>query len=547
MVKGFILFFLIMLGISLLLAWLFKKNAKLAIGILMGLLSLIVSIALAPQLEILTHIKDMTSIPLSLKFSYALIISSISIIIVTFLCVASIIKICKSDTGGNFKFVGATFTISVLVAAFTFITLILSSLMEGAFGKSIAEIMFTRNYRYEENRLYLAIVCSCLLFIFSIVGLIILKNEKKVNPNEPVKEISNRFFLLVTSILLLIFSFFTTFCSLSVTLILIGKLTFLISSVVSLCSFSIFIALIIGINNPDKLHRFLKIAFSMMVLLSALPTFNFLFIFRENLIMFISLIVLGLSALGFFLVKMSRIVFEKEKKPKTFKFPKINSKSSEDIAKGAEILKQKTTVYSDLTVTTYQGIFKKAKQILISPQTEYLAIEQEDAPHEKILKSYVLPLLVIPALFSFIGYGLVGYSMQGHHFNDIGWGFRMAIVQIIVLLGGLYLSTFIISMLSDTFGAMKNFNRTFSLLAYAFTPMFIAGIFHIHHSLWWLVFLVGLYGLYLLFVGLKPILKPAKDKADTFTIISLMIPVVSYIILFLILKGIVLPQGFYFM
>ena len=253
---------------------------------------------------------------------------------------------------------------------------------------------------------------------------------------------------------------------------------------------------------------------------------------------FFSLLSILVFAIWGFFAK-SRKIKEKVQKTKTdIKIPNI---SSEDIAKGAEAAKQKTTELYNKTATFYQGVFKRAKQILLSPQSEYHAIEQEDKSHIKVLASYILPLLLMPVLFAFIGYGLVGFNYGGHHFSQVNWGFRMAIIQMLVLLGGIYLSSAAINALSDNFGVTKNFNRIFSLVAYAYTPVLLAGVFHIHYSLWWIVLLAGLYGLYLIFVGLKPMLKPAEDKAATFTIISLAVAAVSYIILYQTLRAIIFP------
>ena len=254
---------------------------------------------------------------------------------------------------------------------------------------------------------------------------------------------------------------------------------------------------------------------------------------------FIGLLLIFVFAIWGLFAK-SRKIKEKVQKTKTdIKIPNI---SSDDIVKGAEAAKQKTTELYNKTATSYQGVFKRAKQILLSPQSEYQAIEQEDESHIKVLTSYILPLLLIPVLFAFIGYGLVGFNYGGYHYSQVNWGFRMAIIQMVVLLGGIYLSSIVINALSDNFGVTKNFNRIFSLVAYAYTPVLLAGVFHIHYSLWWIVLLVGLYGLYLVFVGLRPMLKPAKDKAVTYSIISLIVTVVGYIVLYQTLRAIIFPN-----
>ena len=241
----------------------------------------------------------------------------------------------------------------------------------------------------------------------------------------------------------------------------------------------------------------------------------------------VALVILGLAILGLFLVKKSQIVDEVEKKSKYNLKIKTPNISSEDIAKAKQVtsdVSQTTLAVGNDILSIYKNVFLRAKQVLVSPLTEYQAIEQENTPHTKTLTSYLLPLLVIPAIFAFIGYGMFFYKgYNGEYHTYFTWGFKWAIEQIFLLIGGIYLTSFIINALAENFSATKNLNNVFSLVAYAYTPIFLAGVFHIFPAIWWLVYIAGLYGLYLLFVGLKPMLKPAEDKAGTYSIISVIV------------------------
>jgi hypothetical protein len=131
-------------------------------------------------------------------------------------------------------------------------------------------------------------------------------------------------------------------------------------------------------------------------------------------------------------------------------------------------------------------IINRIKSILVSPQNEWQTIGVENSPHIKVFTAYVAPLALIPAIAAFVGYGLAGYSVPGHHVGNIGWGFRQAIVQYAAMLGGTYITAFVINALSDNFRTKKDFDRAFSLVAYACTPMFVAGVFYILPSISWL-------------------------------------------------------------
>ena len=183
-------------------------------------------------------------------------------------------------------------------------------------------------------------------------------------------------------------------------------------------------------------------------------------------------------------------------------------------------------------------IVNRVKSILVSPKTEWQTIETENDTHVKVFTTYVVPLALIPAVAAFIGYGLIGHSVLGVHFGSISWGLSHAIQQYILMLGGVYLTAFVIDMLANNFGATKDFNRAFSLVAYSYTPAFIAGIFNIHYSLSWIVSLGGLYSLYLLYIGLQPMMKVPAEKQTTYFIVSLVTMLIVFVVLSAILMSI---------
>lgn len=187
-------------------------------------------------------------------------------------------------------------------------------------------------------------------------------------------------------------------------------------------------------------------------------------------------------------------------------------------------------------------IINRIKNVLLSPKTEWPTIEQENAPHAKVFTTYVVPLGLIPVIAIFIGYGLIGYSFWGVRFHSVEWGVRMAIVQLITMYVGVYLTAFVISTLAENFGAKKDLNRAFSLVAYSYTPIFIAGIFNIYPSISWIAMLAGIYGLYLLYIGLQPMMKVPAEKQSTYFVISLLVMIAVFAILSYALAAIVAPS-----
>ena len=185
-------------------------------------------------------------------------------------------------------------------------------------------------------------------------------------------------------------------------------------------------------------------------------------------------------------------------------------------------------------------IINRVKNILTTPKTEWPIIEEENDPHVKVFTTYVVPLALIPAVAALIGYGLIGHSFLGVHVGSIGWGLRWAIKLYVTMLAGTYITAFVIDALAPNFGTQKDLNRAFSLVAYAYTPMFIAGVFYILPSLAWIAGLGGLYGLYLLYIGLQPMMKVSDDKQTSYFVVSLVVTVLVSVILNTILSAILL-------
>ena len=70
----------------------------------------------------------------------------------------------------------------------------------------------------------------------------------------------------------------------------------------------------------------------------------------------------------------------------------------------------------------------------------------------------------------------------------------------------------IVDALAPTFDAQKNFPNALKLTVYSYTPGWLAGIFLLIPGLSFLTIL-GLYGLYLMWLGLPPLMQAPRDKA----------------------------------
>ena len=175
----------------------------------------------------------------------------------------------------------------------------------------------------------------------------------------------------------------------------------------------------------------------------------------------------------------------------------------------------------------HPGLVDRARNIIVTPKTEWPVIDAEPATIAGIYRSYVLILAAIPALAGLIGNLLFGFSMFGItvRLSPIS-AFSNAIAQYVLSLISTFVLALIIDALAPTFGGTKNQTQAFKVAAYASTPSWIAGIFAIIPQLSWLSIIGGLYGLYLLYLGLPLLMRSAVDKALGYTVVTIIAAIV---------------------
>jgi len=172
------------------------------------------------------------------------------------------------------------------------------------------------------------------------------------------------------------------------------------------------------------------------------------------------------------------------------------------------------TLYAPPAKTTPPFI-ERAKNILLSPQTEWEKIDKENSPSAKTLTGYLLLVAAVPAVVSLLGYffaGIFGGAFFGY---ALATGFKTAIMMYAVVVGGAFITALVANLLADNFESDKDFNKAFALSAHAWTPFCVAGVLLIYPTpfLFWLWVIVGIgYGLFLLYKGIQPLLKTPLEQ-----------------------------------
>ena len=182
--------------------------------------------------------------------------------------------------------------------------------------------------------------------------------------------------------------------------------------------------------------------------------------------------------------------------------------------------------------TSHSNLIQRAINIIIKPKDEWQVVATEKPDTIKLLFGYALILAAIPAIASFIKFGLIGVTFWGYTSRSIASGIQTGLIQLISAVIGAYLLAWVIDLLAPSFDSEKNLGRSLQLSVYASTPQWLAGILLIFGAgLSVLIMLVGLYAIYLLAIGMPIIKKTPKEKVVGYVVVVIIaLIIISFVV-----------------
>jgi hypothetical protein len=174
-------------------------------------------------------------------------------------------------------------------------------------------------------------------------------------------------------------------------------------------------------------------------------------------------------------------------------------------------------------------LIDRAKNIIVTPKTEWDAIAADTTPTGALITGYVLPLAAVAAIASFIGLVFVGQSLGplGSVRLGIGAGLAALIFNLAMSVVMVFVVGFIVDALAPTFGGTKNMSQAVKVAAYAYTPVWIVGVLAVLPALGLLGILAGLYAIYLVYLGLPRVMKAPQEKAGGYTAVVVIAAIVA--------------------
>lgn len=180
-------------------------------------------------------------------------------------------------------------------------------------------------------------------------------------------------------------------------------------------------------------------------------------------------------------------------------------------------------------------IVGRVKGILLTPETEWAAIEHEPGAPAYLFANYVVYLAAIPPLAGFIGSSIIGVTgPAGTSRVQLFPGLLGAVIAYVLSFAIVYLVAIIIDQLAPRFGGQKDFSSALKVTVYSFTPYWVLGVCQMIAGLRFVGYVVAFFGIYLLWTGLPRLMKAPPDKAVAYVAVAAACAVLALLVITLI-------------
>ena len=183
------------------------------------------------------------------------------------------------------------------------------------------------------------------------------------------------------------------------------------------------------------------------------------------------------------------------------------------------------------------NIVSRVINIATKPRFEWPVIAAESATVQSLFTGFIMPLAAIGPVCSFIQ-SLLFTSALGFS-PSAGLLFVSMIIGYLLTLAGVFIIAFIVDKLAPTFQSSGGMVQALKLVAYAQGPVWVAGFLGLIPFLSILTIFVGLYCLYIVYLGFTPVMKTPPDKVIPYLVVVIIVSIIMWVFIGFITTAII--------
>jgi Yip1-like protein len=171
--------------------------------------------------------------------------------------------------------------------------------------------------------------------------------------------------------------------------------------------------------------------------------------------------------------------------------------------------------------------------LMFAPSKTWQAIADASPSSGSVLFLHTIPFALIPAICWYIGVTQYGWDVAGETMRlTPESALPMCIMFYFACVFGVIFLGFMVQWMSTTYGDSASLSQGITLISYTATPFFVAGLLGLYPVLW-IDIVIGLavacYCIYLLYAGVAPIMKIARERGFLYASAVFAVALVSFV------------------
>ncbi len=172
----------------------------------------------------------------------------------------------------------------------------------------------------------------------------------------------------------------------------------------------------------------------------------------------------------------------------------------------------------------------RIKNILFTPAQEWDRIDAEPATDKGLFLGYACILAAIGPIAGLIGgqlFGRQGFYLTVH--PPLIQSIASALVDYILSLAGVFVLGLVIDLLAPSFGGTRSRIQGLKVAVYSWTAAWIFSVFQLVPPVSALS-IIGVYSLYLMYLGIPKLMKAPPEKAALYSIITIVVAMAIWVV-----------------
>jgi hypothetical protein len=171
----------------------------------------------------------------------------------------------------------------------------------------------------------------------------------------------------------------------------------------------------------------------------------------------------------------------------------------------------------------------RVPSVFLHPRRTWLAVASEQISPGALFFGYILPLAAIGPVATFVALRIVGVRIPAVGVYRAGYAevFAQAGASFVMALAGAVLVAWIVNQLAPVFGAQRSFARALRVAAYSLTPAWVGAALSAYRPLAPLQLIAVAYGFYLLYLGLRTVMRAPAGRAIAYAAASIAVSMLT--------------------